>query len=87
MPENTRKSDRLPPWEKEQGGEAIGFGRWLRQQREIREVPLREIADVTKISLRYLEALEQELFDGGLSLPKVSCASTRVMSDWIPMKS
>jgi cytoskeletal protein RodZ len=29
----------------------------------MREVPLREIADVTKISLRYLEALEQERFD------------------------
>jgi cytoskeletal protein RodZ len=29
----------------------------------MREVPLREIADVTKISLRYLEALEQDRFD------------------------
>jgi cytoskeletal protein RodZ len=29
----------------------------------MREVPLREVADVTKISLRYLEALEQDRFD------------------------
>jgi cytoskeletal protein RodZ len=29
----------------------------------MREIPLREVADVTKISLRYLEALEQDRFD------------------------
>lgn len=58
-----QKKDRQPPWEDPSGREKITFGTWLRQQREIREIPLREIADVTKISLRYLEALEQDRFD------------------------
>ncbi len=42
------------------------FGAWLRQQREARDVSLREIADASKISLRYLEALELDRFE---SLP------------------
>jgi len=42
------------------------FGTWLRQQREARNVSLREIADASKISLRYLEALELDRFE---SLP------------------
>lgn len=41
----------------------ITFGTWLRRQRELREISLREIADVTKISIRYLEALERDRFD------------------------
>ncbi len=44
-------------------GEEVSFGTWLRRQRELREISLREIADVTKISMRYLEALEQDHFD------------------------
>lgn len=52
-----------PPWERETDGEAAAFGPWLRQQREMREITLREISDATKISLRYLEALEEERFD------------------------
>ena len=39
------------------------FGAWLRRHRELREISLREIADTSKISLRYLEALEEERFD------------------------
>lgn len=39
------------------------FGAWLRHQREARSVSMREIADNSKISLRYLEALEQDRFD------------------------
>lgn len=39
------------------------FGTWLRQQRELREISLREIADTSKISLRYLQALEDDRFD------------------------
>ena len=39
------------------------FGTWLRAQREARNVSLAEIAEVSKISLRYLEALEQDRFD------------------------
>jgi len=56
-------NDRNPPWKQEGEQVSVSFGQWLRRQREIREVPLREIADVTKISLRYLEALEQDRFD------------------------
>ncbi len=52
-----------PPWEREADSESIPFGVWLRQQREMREITLREISDATKISLRYLEALEDERFD------------------------
>ncbi len=43
--------------------EEVTFGTWLRRQRELREISLREIADVTKISIRYLEALERDRFD------------------------
>lgn len=39
------------------------FGQWLRRQREMREISLRDIADRTKISLRYLEAMEADRFD------------------------
>ncbi|MFQ5878234.1 MAG: helix-turn-helix domain-containing protein, partial [Acidobacteriota bacterium] len=45
------------------------FGETLRRERELREISLREISDATKISMRYLEALEQDRFDilpGGL---------------------
>lgn len=52
-----------PPWEREADNESVPFGSWLRQQRELREITLREISDATKISLRYLEALEEERFD------------------------
>lgn len=39
------------------------FGTWLRRQRELREISLREIADTSKISLRYLQALEDDRFE------------------------
>jgi transcriptional regulator with XRE-family HTH domain len=49
------------------GGPAVGgeisFGTWLRRQREMRDIDLREIADKTKISLRYLKAMEQDHFE------------------------
>ncbi len=57
-------NSRLPPWQEEgRDGEGLTFGSWLRREREIREIPLHEIAEVTKISIRYLEALEQDRFD------------------------
>lgn len=59
----TSQNSRQPPWEDERNREAASFGTWLRSQRKIREVPLGEIADATKISIRYLEALEQDRFD------------------------
>lgn len=43
------------------GGES--FGTWLRRQREGRQIALREIADASKISLRYLQALEADRFE------------------------
>ncbi|HEY0510818.1 MAG TPA: helix-turn-helix domain-containing protein [Thermoanaerobaculia bacterium] len=43
--------------------ESGSFGDWLRRQRELREISLRDIADRTKISLRYLEAMEADRFD------------------------
>jgi cytoskeleton protein RodZ len=45
------------------------FGENLRRERELRGVSLREIADGTKISLRFLQALEEDRVDvlpGGL---------------------
>lgn len=45
------------------GEEPVSFGMWLRRQREARDISLREIADASKISLRYIEALEQDRFD------------------------
>jgi len=57
---------RQRPWEKDAEGQAGGgasFGTWLRRQREARGIVLREIADRTKISFRYLEAMEDDRFD------------------------
>lgn len=45
-------------------GDGDRFGPWLRSQREMREITLREIADSSKISKRYLEALEAGKFEG-----------------------
>lgn len=60
----SKVSVRQPPWEKEAGlSEGGSFGAWLRRQREMREISLREIAERTKISLRYLEAMEADRFD------------------------
>jgi cytoskeletal protein RodZ len=39
------------------------FGENLRRERELRGVTLREIADTTKISMRFLQALEQDRLD------------------------
>ncbi len=58
-----RKANRRHPWEPGNEAEGLSFGTWLRRQREMRQVDLREIADVTKIGRRYLEALEQDRFD------------------------
>jgi cytoskeleton protein RodZ len=57
-----KRPGRQPPWEKTEP-EPGSFGEWLRRQREMREISLRDIADRTKISLRYLEAMEQDRFD------------------------
>ncbi|MEM1182893.1 MAG: RodZ domain-containing protein [Acidobacteriota bacterium] len=43
--------------------EAKSFGPWLRRQREGRDIELRDIAQASKISLRYLDALENNRFE------------------------
>lgn len=63
MPGAEKSQSRQPPWDVGADSEPIPFGGWLRRQRELRQVSLREIADVTKISIRYLEALEEDRFD------------------------
>lgn len=54
---------RQPPWERSADAEPGSFGTWLRRQRELREISLRDVAERTKISLRYLEAMEDDRFD------------------------
>lgn len=58
----SRSQGRVPP-----PGEGAttrrSLGAWLRGQREARGVSLRDIADSSKISVRYLEALEQDRLD------------------------
>lgn len=38
------------------------FGEELRRERELREISLREVAEATKVNVRYLEALERNDF-------------------------
>ncbi len=40
-----------------------GFGAWLKREREMRGVSLREVAQATRIGMRALEALEEERFE------------------------
>jgi cytoskeletal protein RodZ len=62
MSHRKKEEDRKPrPWEQDQAG-AESFGEWLKRQREVREISLREVSDTTKINLRYLEALEDNRF-------------------------
>ena len=47
----------------------MSFGENLRRERELRGIELRDIADATKISMRFLQALEQdrpEILPGGI---------------------
>lgn len=63
MSHRRKEEDRKPrPWELDRGGGPDSFGEWLKRQRELREISLREVSDTTKINLRYLEALEQNRF-------------------------
>jgi cytoskeleton protein RodZ len=45
------------------GNTVSSFGDELRRERELRRISLREVADATKINLRYLEALERNDFE------------------------
>lgn len=42
---------------------AVSFGEELKRERELREISLREVSESTKISLRYLQALERNDFE------------------------
>ena len=42
---------------------ADGLGEFLRRERELRHISLDEVAERTKISRRYLEAIEEERYD------------------------
>jgi cytoskeletal protein RodZ len=61
--ESDRLASKPKPWEQGADAESGSFGGWLRRQREMREISLREISETSKISLRYLEALERDRFD------------------------
>ena len=39
------------------------FGEELRRERELRSISLREVAEATKVNVRYLEAIERNQFD------------------------
>jgi cytoskeleton protein RodZ len=55
---------RPPPWDKAaEADSGSSFGTWLRRQREAREISLREVAERTKISMRYLQAMEDDRFE------------------------
>jgi len=45
------------------GNTVSSFGDELRRERELRRISLREVAEATKINLRYLEALERNDFE------------------------
>jgi cytoskeleton protein RodZ len=63
------KSPGCGPARAEKAGAMGGFGEKLTRERELRGVSLREIAEGTKISIRFLQALEEdkvEALPGGL---------------------
>jgi cytoskeletal protein RodZ len=63
MSHRRKEEERKPhPWEVDHDGGADTFGQWLKRQRELRDISLREVSDVTKINLRYLQALEENRF-------------------------
>ena len=49
----------MPEHDAQPYAELASFGEELRREREIRGISLKEIADATKISKRFLEAIEQ----------------------------
>lgn len=62
MTPSDRSNSQPRPWVNGEV-EPVSFGSWLRTQREMRSITLREIADYTKITVRYLEALERDDFE------------------------
>lgn len=52
-----------PPWDQDGTRATAEFGAWLRQQREVREVDIDEVAQATKVGRRYLDAFEEGRFE------------------------
>jgi cytoskeletal protein RodZ len=67
-------------------GHGESLGSELRKQREIRGVSLKEIADATKISKRYLESLEQDDF-ASLPAPVFTRGFVREYARYIGLNS
>jgi cytoskeleton protein RodZ len=63
MTKPSQKTDTDPSAKPPTKGDQESFGTWLKRERETREISLREIADASKISIRYLQALEDERFE------------------------
>jgi len=63
MSAQDQAQSKSPPWE--QGGTqaTAEFGAWLRQQREVRQVDIDEVAQATKVGRRYLDAFEEGRFE------------------------
>lgn len=61
------------------------FGQWLRRERELREIPLEEIAAYTRIKLRALEAIERDDYS---ALPPLAFirAFIRCYADYIGLR-
>ena len=41
----------------------MSFGEELKRERELREISLREVSEATKISMKFLQAIEENQFD------------------------
>jgi len=54
------KKEERPLRKIREGAQVPSFGEYLKRERELREISLREISDDTKVSFRYLEALEED---------------------------
>src|SRR6185503_8578116 len=60
---------RMPSAQPERPAEVSSFGETLRRERELRGIDLREVAEATKISVRFLQALENgriDILPGGI---------------------
>ncbi len=66
-PERMKKNPRNDEDERSEDAPVVAepesFGTWLRRQREVREIDLREIADSSKVGMSYLQAFEEDRFD------------------------
>ncbi len=57
------RTSAVPPWQEDREGVELSFGTWLKKQREARSIDLAEVSEHTKISSRFLRALEEDESD------------------------